>query len=73
MYNLYRRKNVHSYLNKTSILKNYEFSTRVGTIVDRLKVQKQAGVVHTMLNYSRTIKIVRSLPCLILYHEINAQ
>jgi len=30
----------------TTTLKHYEFSTRVGTIVDRNKVLKQAGVVH---------------------------
>jgi len=34
----------------TSVLKDKEFSTRVGAIVDRQKVLKQAGVVHTVLN-----------------------
>jgi len=37
-----------SLCNYTSMLKNEEFSTRVGTIVDRKKVLKQAGVVRNI-------------------------
>jgi len=44
-----------------STLKNYEFSTRVGTIVDRKQVLKQAGVVHNIKGNSRDTTVLIDL------------
>ena len=49
----------------------FGISTRVGTIVHRQKVLKQAGIVHD-INHSKTIRSVISLLCS-RYHNENAQ
>jgi len=66
-------------INNTSALKNWEFSTRVGTMVDGKKVLKQAGVVYDIksenqlkLLYPYTMHVIPKRKCTVgIYNSFN--